>query len=95
MKFIGKKLFAALILQAAVSGNYLYADVYRQNINEGWKFRQARLNNWYDATVPRVVHTDLMDNAIIDDPFFRLNERAVQWVDKEDWIYETRYYRRR
>ena len=84
MKFTGKKLFAALILQAAVSGNYLYADVYRHKINEGWKFRQARLNNWYDATVPGVVHTDLMDNAIIDDPFFRLNERAVQWVDKED-----------
>ena len=89
MKFIGKKLFVALIFQAAVAGNYLYADVYRQNINEGWKFRQARLNNWYNATVPGVVHTDLMDNAIIDDPFFRLNERAVQWVDKEDWIYET------
>ena len=89
MGFLKNNLVAALILQAVVSGNYLYADVYRQNINEGWKFRQARLNNWYDATVPGVVHTDLMYNAIIDDPFFRLNERAVQWVDKEDWIYET------
>ena len=30
-----------------------------------------------------------MANEIIEDPFFRLNERAVQWVDKEDWMYET------
>jgi beta-mannosidase len=30
-----------------------------------------------------------MANRIIDDPFFRLNERGVQWIDKEDWIYET------
>lgn len=84
-----KYVLGALIFQAAMFGNNMYADVYRQNINEGWKFRQARLHNWYDATVPGVVHTDLLDNAIIEDPFFRLNERAVQWVDKEDWIYET------
>ena len=84
-----KYVLGALLLQATMMGNNLYADVYRQNINEGWKFRQARLHNWYDATVPGVVHTDLLDNAIIEDPFFRLNERAVQWVDKEDWIYET------
>lgn len=84
-----KKLLVAVLLQTALSGSNLYADVYRQNIDEGWKFRQARLDNWYDATVPGVVHTDLIDNGIIDDPFFRLNERAVQWVDKEDWIYET------
>ncbi|WP_347026879.1 beta-mannosidase [Bacteroides ovatus] len=60
-------------------------------INEGWKFRQARLNNWYPAIVPGTVHTDLMNNKIIEDPYFRLNERAVQWVDKEDWIYETTF----
>lgn len=84
-----KYVLGALLLQATMLGNNLYADVYRQNINEGWKFRQARLHNWYNATVPGVVHTDLIDNAIIEDPFFRLNERAVQWVDKEDWIYET------
>lgn len=84
-----KYVLGALLLQATMLGNNLYADVYRQNINEGWKFRQARLHNWYNATVPGVVHTNLIDNAIIEDPFFRLNERAVQWVDKEDWIYET------
>lgn len=36
-------------------------------------------------------HTDLMDNKLIDDPFYRLNERGVQWVDKEDWIYRTTF----
>lgn len=54
-------------------------------------FKQARLNNWYKADVPGVVHTDLMANGIIEDPFYRLNERAVQWIDKKDWIYETEF----
>jgi beta-mannosidase len=60
-------------------------------INDGWKFRQARSNNWYQATVPGTVHTDLFANQLIEDPFFRLNERNLQWIDKEDWIYETKF----
>lgn len=32
-----------------------------------------------------------LDNKLIDDPFYRLNERGVQWVDKEDWIYRTTF----
>lgn len=60
-----------------------------KNLHEGWKYRQARLTNWYPATVPGVVHTDLLQNKIIEDPFFRLNERGLQWIDKEDWVYET------
>ena len=63
----------------------------RQSLTDiEWQFKQNRgSGNWYKATVPGVVHTDLMANGIIDDPFYRLNERGVQWVDKEDWIYEA------
>lgn len=63
----------------------------RQQIGEGWEMRQGRGYNWYPATVPGTVHTDLMAADIIEDPFMRLNERGVQWVDKEDWIYRTRF----
>lgn len=57
----------------------------------GWKFGQARLDSRYPATVPGVVHTDLMANGIIADPYHGLNERNVQWIDKEDWVYETSF----
>ncbi len=60
-------------------------------LNEGWQFRQVRGSQWREAMVPGVVHTDLMNHRIIDDPFFRLNERGVQWVDKEDWEYRTAF----
>ena len=71
--------------------NMVSAEVFKQHIHENRMFKQARLNNWYKADVPGVVHTDLMANGIIEDPFYRLNERAVQWIDKEDWIYETEF----
>ncbi|MDR1341794.1 MAG: glycoside hydrolase family 2 protein [Prevotellaceae bacterium] len=61
----------------------------QRELSSGWQFRQARLTNWYPAAVPGVVHTDLLANKLIEDPFFRLNERGLQWIDKEDWIYQT------
>lgn len=80
-----------LIASALLSSALLMAVPLRKELNEGWKFRQARLSNWYPATVPGVVHTDLIANKIIEDPFFRLNERGMQWIDKEDWIYQTSF----
>ncbi|MCH5328749.1 MAG: glycoside hydrolase family 2 protein [Coprobacter sp.] len=67
------------------------ADVARRTLHDNWRFRQGRSSIWYPAEVPGTVHTDLMRNELIEDPFFRLNERAVQWVDKEDWMYETTF----
>lgn len=65
------------------------AEVSSRALSAGWTFRQTRSEFWYPAAVPGCVHTDLMANRIIEDPFFRLNERGVQWVDKEDWFYQT------
>ena len=87
-KYSRVTLFA--ILAILINGTLSAAPI-KTELNQGWKFKQGRLNNWYPATVPGVIHTDLMANEIIEDPFFRLNERAVQWVDKEDWMYETHF----
>ncbi len=86
-----KYTFIRILTLAAASLIAVGADasVSCRDINDGWRFRQGRGEIWYPATVPGTVHTDLMANEIIEDPFFRLNERAVQWVDKEDWMYET------
>lgn len=82
---------ASLLTSSLLCSALLIAVPLRKELNEDWKFKQARLNNWFPATVPGVVHTDLMDNKIIEDPFFRLNERSMQWIDKEDWIYQTTF----
>ena len=84
-----KTMFASALLGIAAAA---WAEVpIARELKEGWKFRQARLTNWYNATVPGTVHTDLLAAKIIEDPFYRLNERGLQWIDKEDWIYETKF----
>ncbi len=84
-----RKLFWAVLFASTAFSVYAGPD--KQVLNEGWEFRQARGYNWYPAEVPGTVHTDLMAAGIIDDPFMGINERGVQWVDKEDWIYKTTF----
>jgi beta-mannosidase len=60
-------------------------------IESGWQFRQVGSNDWYNATVPGCVHTDLLANKLIEDPFYRDNEKKEQWIDKKDWEYRTTF----
>lgn len=62
-----------------------------KELYEGWTFHQAEEGDWLQATVPGTVHTDLMANGVIDDPYYRLNELDVQWIDKTDWEYKTTF----
>ena len=39
------------------------------------------------AKVPGGVHTALMDNGIIADPFYRTNDKLYLWVGRTDWTY--------
>ncbi|MBS1794828.1 MAG: glycoside hydrolase family 2 protein [Acidobacteria bacterium] len=61
------------------------------SLNAGWKFREAGKTEWLPATVPGCVHTDLIANKKIDDPFYRDNEKQLQWIGRTDWEYETRF----
>jgi len=54
-----------------------------------WQFRQVDASSWLPATVPGTVHTDLLAAGKIPDPFYRMNERDLQWIDKIGWEYRT------
>lgn len=60
-------------------------------LSDGWTFRQADQEEWLPATVPGCVHTDLLKNGKIEDPFYRLNEHKLQWIDKVNWEYKTSF----
>jgi beta-mannosidase len=67
--------------------------IFAQNIsielNKNWQFKNEKESKWYKATVPGTVHTDLLANKLIPDPFYRDNEGKLQWIDKADWEYRT------
>lgn len=61
-------------------------------LNKNWVFKELTSTKWMQATVPGTVHTDLLKNHIIQDPFLGDNELKVQWVSKKDWEYKTSFY---
>lgn len=56
-------------------------------LQANWKFRQTGTKEFYPAIVPGSVHTDLLKNKLIKDPFYGDNEKGVQWVENENWEY--------
>src|SRR6266436_4940787 len=63
----------------------------RMPLLTGWQFREVGKDKWYPASVPGCVHTDLLNNKLIDDPFYRDNEKNLQWIGKTDWEYRTSF----
>lgn len=72
------------------------------DLNGEWKFKgadpkrsfppdHADALEWMNATVPGTVHTDLMAAGRIPDPFIRMNELDVQWVDSRRWLYRKEF----
>lgn len=65
------------------------APVTSMDLSSGWHFKQADSGEWLPAKIPGTVHTDLLMNKKIEDPFYRTNEKNLQWIDKKDWIYQN------
>ncbi|MGB0882218.1 MAG: glycoside hydrolase family 2 protein, partial [Vicingaceae bacterium] len=66
-------------------------DTPKINLNGEWKFYHEPTNNWYKAQVPGVIHTDLLANNLIEDPFWETNEDSLQWIENVDWRYQKTF----
>ena len=63
----------------------------RLSLDGDWQVSQAGKNDWIPATVPGGTYTDLLAAGKIPDPFYRDNEKSVQWVGDSDWIYKRTF----
>lgn len=65
------------------------------SLNDHWEFRQRPKSavegegQWHPAQVPGVVHTDLLRNKLIPEPFYRANESTLQWIENASWEYRS------
>lgn len=69
----------------------LHAQVLTQYLASGWQFSESGKNEWLPATVPGTIHTDLMANGKIPDPYLSTNEAKVQWVETKTWEYKSSF----
>ncbi|MCU7497086.1 MAG: glycoside hydrolase family 2 protein [Ignavibacteria bacterium] len=70
-------------------------------LNKGWKFTVQenvpfsqdiiKPDEWHKASVPGTVHTDLLLNKLIDEPFYADNELNLQWIGEVNWLYRISF----
>lgn len=90
-------LFVFIIILIALTGckrGEQVSKVIKNQLHQNWQFREKSDKQeapWFPARVPGTVHTDLMANKLIEDPFYRDNEQAAQWVEERDWEYKTTF----
>ncbi|PKQ43949.1 beta-mannosidase [Confluentibacter flavum] len=88
-KFIHYGLLSFLIITSIMSCKV--SSVSEIRLNENWSFKNSKDTLWSQASVPGTVHTDLLYLEKIEDPYYRLNEHELQWIDKTDWHYQTTF----
>lgn len=54
-----------------------------------WKFTYE--DKEYSAQIPGCIHTDLLNNQLIEDPFFGNREDSLQWIGERMWVYTTTF----
>ncbi|NIJ04679.1 glycoside hydrolase family 2 protein [Frigoribacterium faeni] len=70
----------------------------RRPLHDGWSVRSTRgpvpaeiAEATVPATVPGLVHTDLLAAGLIPDPYLDRNEQKVTWIGESDWEYRTTF----
>lgn len=61
-----------------------------------WSYKRANEDStkWQPClkkTNGNQIHTDLLNNGEIPDPFIDRNEKDLQWIGEEDWEYKTTF----
>ncbi len=85
--FVSLLLIPSLLLFSCMRNR-----VVELELNENWRFRKSNEVTWLNASVPGCVHTDLLKNDVIEDPYFGKNEQALQWIEKSNWDYRSTFF---
>lgn len=71
--------------------NWKVKPIHLTEKEDGVGISKSHVKDWISAEVPGTIHTDLLNEKIIDDPFFADNEKRVKWVHETDWVYQTEF----
>ena len=82
----------SITIACLLAGLAASAQTQKIPLESGWEFHEyngskPELAEWRSATVPGLIHTDLLAHKLIPDPFYRDNEKNVQWVSDAEWEY--------
>nr|XP_004663044.1 beta-mannosidase [Jaculus jaculus] len=63
----------------------------RCSLRGSWRLRAGNGSLELPATVPGCVHSALLGQGLIQDPYYRFNDRNYRWVSLDNWIYSKKF----
>ena len=61
------------------------------SLSGNWTVKRTETNMEIPAVVPGDVYGDLIRNKKIPDPYYRNNEKKLQWIGQSDWLYSREF----
>jgi beta-mannosidase len=89
MRFSNYTLVILFFLISEIT--FAKSSLFELPIATGWEMRETTSDKWFSSVIPGCVHSDLLRNKQIPEPYFRTNEKQLQWIDKKDWEYKTTF----
>lgn len=74
-----------LLVQAAIAASM------QVDLTGAWRAQSSNGSVVVNATVPGVIHTDLLAAGIITEPFAAFNELKQRWVALDNWTYNRHF----
>ena len=63
----------------------------RMSLCGPWEMKAVQDAQWISAEVPGSVYADLLDNKMMDDPFWRANELDAERLMEKDYLYRRTF----
>jgi beta-mannosidase len=79
-----------LQLKYYLHDNWKFSVLNKDDLNKTPK-GTLKYGQWLKASVPGTIHTDLLAERLIPEPFYSDNEDKLQWVGQIDWAYKTAF----
>jgi len=80
-----------MLKKTKLNNNWLFSLSKSYNLNNETIDKRLKSHKVFPATIPGAIHTDLLNNKIIDDPFYSDNELKMDWIPECDWVYQTKF----
>lgn len=81
----------ALIFLLYSCGGALETSLKEISLNDNWQIKSENDSIQLTTNIPNEVHLDLYKNKLIPHPFFGDNEKQIQWIGEQNWIYEKEF----
>ena len=82
-----KYLFVIILLCSITSTQLLRLELTDWNFSIPSKYNDTQ----YPAKIPSNIHIDLLENKLIEDPYYRNNQDKVKWIHDVEVSYQTKF----